>query len=44
VAQKSKLLILAVNEFNDSQIRVSFANFILKLVEKIIIIIIEEHL
>jgi len=34
VAQKSKLLILAVNEINASQTRVSFAKFIPKLVEK----------
>ena len=34
VAQKSKLLILAVNEINASQTRVSFAKFISKLVEK----------
>ena len=33
VAQKSKLLILAVNEINASQTRVSFAKFIPKLVE-----------
>ena len=32
--KKSKLLILAVNEINDSQTRVSFAKFIPKLVEK----------
>jgi len=31
---KSKLLILAVNEINASQTRVSFAKFISKLVEK----------
>ena len=34
VAQKSKLLILAVNEINASQTRVSFAKFIPKLVEQ----------
>jgi len=34
VAQKSKLLILAVNKINASQTRVSFAKFIPKLVEK----------
>ena len=34
VAQKSKLLILAVNEINSSQTRVSFTKFIPKLVEK----------
>ena len=34
VAQKSKLLILAVNEINASQTRVSFAKCIPKLVEK----------
>ena len=34
VAQKSNLLILAVNEINASQTRVSFAKFIPKLVEK----------
>jgi len=34
VAQKSKLLILAVNDINASQTRVSFAKFIPKLVEK----------
>ena len=34
VAQKSKLLILAVNEINASQTRVSFAKFIPKLVQK----------
>ena len=34
VAQKSKLLIIAVNEINASQTRVSFAKFIPKLVEK----------
>jgi len=34
VAQKSKLLILAVSEINCSQTRVSFAKFIPKLVEK----------
>jgi len=34
VAQKSKLLILAVNEINANQTRVSFAKFIPKLVEK----------
>jgi len=34
VAQKSKLLILAVNEINASQTRVIFAKFISKLVEK----------
>jgi len=34
VAQKSKLLILAVDEINASQTRVSFAKFIPKLVEK----------
>jgi len=32
--KKSKLLILAVNEINASQTRVSFAEFISKLVEK----------
>ena len=32
--KKSKLLILAVNEINASQTRVSFAKFIPKLVEK----------
>jgi len=34
VAKKSKLLIIAVNEINASQTRVSFAKFIPKLVEK----------
>jgi len=34
VAQKSKLLILAVSEINVSQTGVSFAKFIPKLVEK----------
>jgi len=34
VAQKSKLLILAVDKINASQTRVSFAKFIPKLVEK----------
>ena len=34
VAEKSKLLIFAVNEINASQTRVSFAKFIPKLVEK----------
>jgi len=34
VAQKSKLLILAVNEINASQTPVSFAKIIPKLVEK----------
>ena len=34
VAQKSKLLILAVNEINASQTRVSFAKFIPTLLEK----------
>jgi len=34
VAKKSKLLILAVNEINASQTRVSFAKYISKLVEK----------
>ena len=33
-SEKSKLLILAVNEINASQTRVSFAKFIPKLVEK----------
>jgi len=37
VAQKSKLLILAVNEINASQTRVSFAKFIPKLVEKMFV-------
>ena len=34
VAHKSRLLVLAVNEINASQTRVSFAKFIPKLVEK----------
>ena len=34
VAQKSKLLMLAVSEIDASQTRVSFAKFIPKLVEK----------
>ena len=34
VAQKSKLLIFAVNDINASKTRVSFAKFIAKLVEK----------
>ena len=36
VAQKSKLLVLAVNEIMASQTRVSFAKFISKLVEKLL--------